>query len=93
MKRANTIVTELQVHVVAAGEQGPPGAAGFDPSGLPAAGLATPDEVIVNQSGVWARATWAQLVDWLGAVPAPSNRVLVGTDRILVGADVVIYEG
>ena len=53
VKPANTIVTEVAVHVVAAGEQGPPGS-GFNPDSLPAAGLATPDEIIVKQSGVWA---------------------------------------
>lgn len=90
MKHANTIVTEVSVHVVAAGEQGPPGS-GFDPDSLPAASLVTPDEIIVKQAGVWGRATWSQLVDWLGAVPTPSNQVLVGSDTVMVGSDIVIY--
>lgn len=90
MKPANTILTEVAVHVVAAGEQGPPGS-GFNPDSLPAAGLAVPDEIIVKQSGVWGRATWAQLVDWLGTVPAPTNQVLVGSDTVVVGSDFVIY--
>ena len=36
----------------------------FEP---PPATDALPEEVMVKQDGVWVRATWAQLVMWLGA--------------------------
>lgn len=62
----------------------------FDPSGLPAANDALPSEFIVKQGDVWVRATYEQMQAWLGGGVVPdTNRVLVGTDRVMVGDQIV----
>lgn len=64
----------------------------FDPATLaPAAATPAPDEVLVQQNGALVRATWAQLVGWIGGVAPAStgvyigSRVVAGDDRVIVG--------
>lgn len=57
------------------------GGAGLDPSGL---GMATdmplPTEMLVQQGGAWVRATWAQIVGWLGGVVPPVGGGVILTE-------------
>lgn len=56
---------------------------GFDPSGLPMASAAPlPAEVIVQQGGTWVRATWTQMLGWIGAVPPSGGGVILTEDGL-----------
>jgi len=64
------------------------GGGGWSPYGLPAATGDVPDEFIVRQSGRWVRATYEQMVSWLGGVvPELPDDVLTDGDDVLTDGD------
>lgn len=66
----------------------------FDPATLaPAAAAPAPEEFLVQQNGALVRATWAQLVGWIGGLAPSSPGVLVGSSRVMSGRDRVVVEG
>lgn len=69
------------------GPPGPPGTGGgTDLESLPAASNTPPSEVVVKQGGAWFRATFEQLLVWLGL-----NNVTVNSQIITVnGANVTV---
>lgn len=90
------IDTTSEDAVLDVAQQGPPGAQGpvgpagpeFTPSSLPLATTARPDEVLVRQGGAWFRATFVQLLGWLGLtnVTVNSQAITVGGANTTIGA-------
>lgn len=91
-------LVELRGPKGARGDRGPGGMGGaggtapaappFDIAGLPAATSAVPAEFLVQQSGQWARASYAQMQAWFPSGP-PVGSVTVDGEPVMVNGEYV----
>lgn len=95
---------DLRGHKGARGSNGAPGGGGgggdaggvverFDPSSLPPASAAAPDEFIVRQGDAWVRASFAQMQAWFpGGIAPPLSecQVTVNGHGVTVNGEPVV---